>query len=109
LGLVIAAINGRAISRLVLLRGPEALRWIEWEADGRFRIGAGSVDSSDANLRPGAFRLGFAFLMLWFSTPRGPRGVLIDGGLQEPAAFRRLSRFLNHRSEQRSGPPGGGS
>ena len=108
--LAIAVVNVRAIARLVLLRGPRAIRWIEWDGEGQIRIGAASPGQSwEASLRPGAFRLGFAFFMLWFTTPDGLRGALIDGGCQEPLAFRRLSRFLNRRPGQASGPPAGGS
>jgi hypothetical protein len=91
----LAGVNLRAIAQVVLLRGPRAIRWIECDPDGRLRIGpALAGEAPEASLRPGAFRLGIAFLMLWFTTSRGLRGVLIDGGLQDPAAFRRLSRGL---------------
>jgi hypothetical protein len=93
--LALIGVNLRAIAQVVLLRGPRAIRWIEWEPDGQLRIGpAMAGESREASLRPGSFRLGIAFFVLWFATPRGLRGVLIDGGLQEPAAFRGLSRGL---------------
>jgi hypothetical protein len=95
LSIALILVNLRSMAQAVLLRGPRAIRWIEWRPDGRLRIGpALAGDSCEANLRPGAFRLGIAFFVLWFTTPRGVRGVLIDGALQEPAAFRRLSRSL---------------
>jgi hypothetical protein len=103
-----AVVNVRAMLRLVLLRGPRAVRWIEWDAEGRFRLGGGSGQFREASLCPGAFRLGFAFFMLWFSTADGSRGALIDGGRQDPVAFRRLSRFLNQRPGQASGRRAGG-
>ena len=93
--LTLIGVNLRAIAQAVLLRGPRAIRWIEWEPDGPLRIGpALAGESPEASLRPGAFRLGIAFFVLWFTTPQGVRGVIIDGGLQEPSAFRRLSRGL---------------
>jgi hypothetical protein len=107
--LAITTVNVRAIARLVLLRGPRAVRWIEWDAEGHFRLGEASGQIWEASLRPGAFRLGFAFLMLWFATPDGWRGALIDGGRQEPLAFRRLSRLLNRRSGPAFGRRPGGS
>jgi hypothetical protein len=95
LSVVLILVNLRALAQAVLLRGPRAIRWIEWQPDGQLRIGpALAGEPEEASLRPGAFRLGIAFFVLWFTTPRGVRGVLIDGGLQEPAAFRRLSRSL---------------
>lgn len=105
----LCAANLRALASLVLLRGPRAVRWIEWDLDGQFRLGAALDESArEASLHRGSFRLGFAFLVLWFSTPAGLRGVLIDGGLQDPVAFRRLGRSLNRRPERPSGHPGGG-
>jgi hypothetical protein len=79
------------------------------DPEGRFRLGGQPGQFWEASLRPGAFRLGFAFLMLWFTTRDGLRGALIDGGLQEPLAFRRLSRLLNQRPGQASGRRAGGS
>jgi hypothetical protein len=104
----VAVVNVRAMLRLVLLRGPRAVRRIEWDAEGRFRLGGESGPFREASLCPGAFRLGFAFFMLWFSTPDGSRGALIDGGRQDPLAFRRLSRLLNPRPGQASGRRAGG-
>jgi hypothetical protein len=42
--------------------------------------------------------------VLWFSTPAGIRMVLIDGGRQDPVAFRRLSRHLARGELLPSGP-----
>jgi hypothetical protein len=93
--LALTGLNLRALARTVLLRGPRAIHWIEWDPEGRMRIGPGPSDACpEATPRPGGFRLGIAFLVLWFMTPQGVRGVLIDGGLQDPAAFRRLGRSL---------------
>lgn len=94
LDIVLIALNLPALRRLVLLRGPTAIRWIEWTPDGRLWIGHVPGGPEEATLGSGSFRLGFAFFLLWFSTSAGTRGVLIDGGLQAPAAFRRLSRGL---------------
>lgn len=91
---VLIALNLPALRRLVLLRGPAAVRWIEWAPDGRLWIGRVPSGPEEATLGSGSFRLGFAFFLLWFSTAGGTRGVLIDGGLQAPAAFRRLGRGL---------------
>jgi len=95
LGLVLAGANLPAVRTCVLLRGPRAVRRIEWDGDGRFRLAIGEdLKAWPATLSAAAFRLGIGFLVLWFSTPAGIRAVLIDGGRQDPVAFRRLSRHL---------------
>jgi hypothetical protein len=95
-GLVLFAANIPAIRGAVLLRGPRAIRVLEWDEEGRFRVRlAGDRETRTATLHPASLRLGIAFLVLRFSTRAGSRVVLIDGGLQDPVAFRRLSRRLS--------------
>ena len=95
LGLILIAVNLPAVRRSALLMGPRAVRVIEWDESGRFYIPLERESRlAAATLRPSSFRLGIAFLVLWFSTPVGHRVVLIDGGRQDPIAFRRLSRHL---------------
>jgi hypothetical protein len=95
LGLVLIATHFPAIRVGVLLRGPRAVRKLEWDEEGRFNLWLGDApEPRPATLTPASFRLGIAFLVLWFATPAGRRVVLIDGGRQDPVAFRRLSRHL---------------
>jgi hypothetical protein len=95
LGLVLAGTNLAAIRAGVLLRGSRAVRRLEWDDAGRFRVWLGaSRDPCAASLRATSFRLGIACVVLWFTTPVGRRAVLIDAGRQDPAAFRRLVRHL---------------
>ena len=94
-GLVLVAANVPGIRGCVLLRGARAVRRLEWRDDGRFGVWLGNETAPcPATLGPASFRLGIAFLVLWFETPVGRRLVLIDGGRQDPAAFRRLARRL---------------
>jgi hypothetical protein len=94
-GIVLIAANIPAIRVGVLLRGPRAVRTLEWGADGEFRLRLGADPQPwPATLSAASFRLGIAFLVLRFSTPAGRRLVLIDGARQDPVAFRRLSRHL---------------
>jgi hypothetical protein len=94
-GLILVVSNLPAIRTSVLLRGRRAVRRLEWEDEGRFRLScSASANPEPATLRPASFRLGIAFLVLWFATPTGSRVVLVDGGCQDPVAFRRLSRHL---------------
>lgn len=96
LGLVLIAGNLAAIRGAVLLRGARAVRMLEWDETGEFRLRSeGDTGSRPAQLRSVSFRLGIAFLVLWFATPDGYRVVLIDGGRQDPVAFRRLTRRLS--------------
>lgn len=105
LGLVLVVANIPAIRVGVLLLGPCAVRTIEWDEDGLFRLRLGNdPQPRAATLSDASFRLGIAFLVLWFATPAGVRGVLIDGGRQDPVAFRRLSRHLARGMLIPSGP-----
>jgi hypothetical protein len=98
LGLVLVAVNLPALRTGVLLRGSRAVRVLDWNEEGfEPRSGHGSGSGArplPARLLPASFRLGIGFLVLWFSTPAGLRVVVIDGGRQDPVAFRRLSRHL---------------
>jgi len=95
LGLILVAANIPAIRVGVLLQGPRAVRMLEWDEEGRYQLRLGAEPASlSATLRVASFRLGIVFLVLWFATPAGLRVVLIDGGRQDPVAFRRLSRHL---------------
>jgi hypothetical protein len=105
LGLVLVALNLPALRLAVLLQGARAVRVIEWDEAGQFFIRAArETPPARATLRTASFRLGIAFLALWFSTPAGLRLVLIDGGRQDPIAFRRLSRRLARGELIPSGP-----
>jgi hypothetical protein len=105
LGLILVATNAGAMRRGVLLRGPRAIRRLEWDEAGRFRIWPADPTAGwPGVLRPASFRLGIACLMLWFSTPAGHRWVLIDGRAQDPIAFRRLARLLARGMLIPSGP-----
>jgi len=99
LGLVLVAVNLPALRSGVLLHGSRAVRVLDWNDEGRFELRSGvrpgiEARSIPGRLLPASFRLGIGFLVLWFSTPAGLRVVVIDGGRQDPVAFRRLSRHL---------------
>ena len=99
LGLILVAFNLPALRTGVLLHGSRAVRALEWDDERSFSLRSGlrsgsGVRALPARLLPASFRLGMAFLVLWFSTPAGLRVVLIDGGTQDPVAFRRLCRHL---------------
>jgi hypothetical protein len=81
------------------------VRSVEWDGEGRYWLGLGpGGEPRPATLTTASFRLGIAFLVLWFATPAGVRVVLIDGGRQDPVAFRRLSRHLARGMLIPSGP-----
>lgn len=104
-GLVLIAVNIPALRGAVLLRGPRAVRILEWNEAGHFWLRPGAESASlPATLRAASSRLGIAVLVLWFSTPLGARCVFIDGGLQDPVAFRRLVRHLARGMLLPSGP-----
>lgn len=93
---VVVVVPGiHCIRSFVLLGGSRAVRAIEWSDLGEFVVHLGpGLTRHPATLGVGSFRLGVQLWVLRFTTPVGPRTVLIAGGMQEPRAFRRLSRCL---------------
>jgi len=105
LGLVLITVNIPAMRGAVLLRGPRAVRILEWDEAGHFRLRAGAESAPrPGTLRAMSFRLGIGVLVLWFSTSAGGRCVVVDGGIQDPVAFRRLVRHLGRGMLIPSGP-----
>jgi len=94
----------RCVSSFVLLEGPRAVRAIAWSDEGEFVVFLGpALQPQAASVGIGSFRFGLQLWALRFTTPLGPRSVLIAGGVQEPRAFRRLCRCLNGRLRRASG------
>jgi hypothetical protein len=94
----------RCLSSFVLLKGPRAVRAIEWSDEGEFVVFLGpALRAQAASLGTGSFRFGLRLWILRFTTPLGPRSVLIAGGLQDPRKFRRLCRCLNGLRRRASG------
>jgi len=91
--LAIATPGMAAIRRCLLLKGRRAVHTLDWGAGWRARIGRGPTETP-VTLRTGSFRVGQAFLLLWLQSRDGIHGVFIDGGRQDPRAFRRLCRQL---------------
>jgi len=88
----------------VLLRGPRAIRAIEWNEEGSLSVCLGSTLAQfPADLAQGSFRLGLRFWVLRFGTPVGPRSVLVEERRHSPCAFRRLTRCLNGQLRRASG------
>jgi hypothetical protein len=80
----------RTLRSFVLLRGPHAVRAIDWTG-GALSIEVGPARQPiAATWNRGSFRPGRKWLALAFDTPSGRRQVLIDGRSQDTAAFRRL-------------------
>jgi len=87
----------------VLLRGPHAIRVLEWSEAGEFIAYVGSEPCGvPARLARGSFRLGAGLLVLRLALPNSVRSVLIDGGIQDTPAFRRLCRRLAAHSRRGS-------
>lgn len=91
--IAIATPGMAAIRGCLLLKGRRAVRTLDWSAGWRAGIGPGRTETP-VTLRTGSFRVGRAFLLLWLQSRDGIHGVFIDGGRQEPQAFRRLCRQL---------------
>jgi hypothetical protein len=85
----------RGLRTFVLLRGPRAVRAIEWNDAGDLSVCLGaSFAPHPATLASGSFRLGLRFWVLRFTTPTGPRSVLVEEAACDVRAFRRISRCL---------------
>lgn len=105
----LAGICLTAIRACILLRGPAAVRRLEWSEgeleEGKYTAWLGpTLIASPARVTRGSFRLGNRILVLRLSTAFGVRFVLIDSSVQEPAPFRRLCRYLKTRPRR---PPKG--
>jgi hypothetical protein len=91
----VALAGFHAVRTFVLLRGPRAVRTIEWTESGEFFVYLGmSTAPQPASLANGSFRLGVRFWALRFITPSGPRAVLVEEAPVGAPTFRRLSRCL---------------
>ena len=105
----VALAGARAISGFVLLRGPRAVKAIEWNEAGEWFVCLGATATPlPATLSRGSFRLGLRYWVLRFATPVGPRSVLVAEPARTRSDFRRLSRSLNghlRRGSGHSGPP----
>jgi hypothetical protein len=91
----IATSGVRCVAGVVLLRGRLAIRRLDWDVNGNLWVGSGhSPVSHPARVASGSFRLGPGLLVLRLETASGTRSVCIDSRLQDPAAFRRLTRAI---------------
>jgi hypothetical protein len=100
----VAATGFHGLRAFVLLRGPRAIRAIEWNEEGCLSICLGATCTpSPAVLASGPFRMGARFWILRFATPAGSRSVLVEEERYSPRAFRRLSRQLNGQLRRANG------
>lgn len=101
---VVALAGWHAVRTFVLLRGPRAVRAIEWTGSGELFVYLGmSPEPQPASLANGSFRLGVRFWVLRFATPFGTRAVLVEEAAAADRAFRRLSRCLMGHIRRGSG------
>jgi hypothetical protein len=99
---LIAAHGAAALRSVILLRGAAAVVAIEWTPADRPGTVCLQV-GRDRRRIPGtfdgrSFRFGRSCLFLIFSTPEGTRRVLLDAGVLEVRAFRRLCRAYSRVS-----------
>jgi len=99
----VVAFNVRCLSRFILLRGPRAVRALEWTANGEYTAYLGPLRTAvGAEIALGSFRLISWLLVLRLRTDRGNFQVLVDGRRQRVTEFRRLCRALNTRPRSAS-------
>jgi hypothetical protein len=100
----VAAAGVRGLQAFVLLRGPRAVRAIEWTEAGELFVCLGATLARfPATLANGSFRLGLRIWVLRFETSAGLRSVLVEEAPPAACAFRRLSRCLNGHMRRGSG------
>jgi uncharacterized membrane protein YphA (DoxX/SURF4 family) len=97
---VLAVASGsQAVRRHILLRGPCAVRALEWQesagAPVRFYLWLGEPARRLPAIPHGCRRYGAFLWLLRFDTAEGTRQLLVNPACQEPVALRRLSRRLD--------------
>jgi hypothetical protein len=99
------AVTGlHGLRSFVLLRGPRAVRAIEWTDSGElFVFLRRSPERHPAALANGSFRLGERFWVLRFTTAAGSRAALVEEATDGAQTFRRLSRCLAGHVRRGSG------
>jgi hypothetical protein len=100
----VAAAGLRGMRAFVLLRGPHAVRAIEWTDAGEWSVCLGAkLERHAATLANGSFRLGDRYWVLRFKTTAGACSVLVEEKASTSRAFRRLSRCLHGHVRRGSG------
>jgi hypothetical protein len=85
-----------SVWRYVLLRGPRALRVLEWTAgeSDSYYVGLGEGGRRTQAVATRCLRYGSRLWLLRFQTNAGIVQLFVETGLQEPRALRRLARRL---------------
>ena len=103
--------GGRTVWRCVLLRGPRAVRALEWQeppgGPARFFLWLGEPARRLPAVPQGCRRYGVFIWVLRFETAEGVRQLLVNTACQEPVALRRLSRRLDWDTGTAFGASGG--
>ena len=96
IGIGAATFGWAGVRSACLLAGSGAVRAIAWQTDGqlRARFGSGPLETL-VSLGAGSFRLGHHAFILWLESCDGIHVVVIDTGIQDADAIRRLGRRLN--------------
>ena len=94
LSILVVGSAGVTLRRFVLLRGPRAIRALEWAAgnEDEFFVCLGVAGRRLRAVPGDCRRYGCSLWVLRFQTDEGAYGLLVDTRLQEPRALRRLAR-----------------
>lgn len=92
---VAALLAFRPLMAIVFGRGPDAVRRIEWSAEGVWQLTDGGGRRWAAQLDPSSASFGPWMLLVWKTPGRGRVRSLIDAAATDPAAFRALKGRLN--------------
>jgi hypothetical protein len=106
----VVAAGARAVWRYVLLRGPRAVRSLEWrqfDAQLEFHLWLGEPGRRLPAVPQACLRYGLFLWLLRFRTPEGTHHLLVETSCQDQAALRRLCRRLDWGSGTAVGASGG--
>jgi hypothetical protein len=99
IALLVVVAGSHAVRRHVLLRGPGAVRALEWQEPAsepvQFHVWLGDPTRRLPAIPRGCRRYGAFLWLLRFNTAEGTRQLRVNPACQEPAALRRLGRRLD--------------
>jgi hypothetical protein len=95
-GTLALGLGWKPVRTIIFGRGADAVRRLEWQPDGQWRVSDAARKAHVAELSPASATLGPWLLLIW-STPGQRRRLhaLIDSACTDPKAFRALKGRLN--------------
>jgi len=92
---LVVGLGWKPVRVIIFGRGAGAVRSIEWQADGQWRVLDSTGRRHPAELAPASATLGPWLLLAWKTPSRTRFYALIDSACTEATAFRALKGRLN--------------